>query len=107
MTGPQSKSWEGPEWSHSEHLSSAANAGTPKKWDTTYEWQTVLLLTLGFGLVGLDRWIIAPLAPAMIGDLQLTPSDINNLVAVLGIAWGVAAIFLGGLSDRVAGAGRS
>jgi predicted MFS family arabinose efflux permease len=72
-----------------------------KSWDTNYEWKTVALLTLGFGLVGLDRWIVAPLAPSMIGDLHLTPQDINNLVAVLGIAWGVAAIFLGGLSDRI------
>ena len=66
-----------------------------KSWDTSYEWKTVALLTLGFGLVGLDRWIVAPLAPSMIGDLHLTPQDINNLVAILGIAWGVAAIFLG------------
>lgn len=80
---------------------SAAEPAAPKKWDTRYEWQTVLLLTLGFGLVGLDRWIIAPLAPAMIGDLHLTPANINDLVAVLGIAWGAAAMFLGGLSDRV------
>lgn len=72
-----------------------------KKWDTSYEWKTVTLLTLGFGLVGLDRWIVAPLAPAMIGDLHLTPQDINNLVAALGIAWGAAAILLGGLSDRI------
>jgi predicted MFS family arabinose efflux permease len=72
-----------------------------KSWDTDYEWKTVALLTLGFGLVGLDRWIVAPLAPSMIGDLHLTPQDINNLVAILGIAWGVAAIFLGGLSDRI------
>src|ERR1700761_2794018 len=72
-----------------------------KSWDTNYEWKTLTLLALGFGLVGLDRWIVAPLAPSMIGDLHLTPQDINNLVAILGIAWGVAAIFLGGLSDRI------
>jgi MFS family permease len=72
-----------------------------KGWDTKYEWKAVALLTLGFGLVGLDRWIVAPLAPAMIADLHLDPQDINNLVAALGLAWGVAAIFLGGLSDRI------
>ena len=75
-------------------------AGT-ERWDTNYEWKIVSLLTLGFGLVGLDRWIVAPLAPSMIGDLHLTPQDINNLVAILGIAWGVAAVLLGGLSDRI------
>ena len=34
-------------------------------WDTSYEWKAVTLLGLGFGLVGLDRWIIAPLFPCM------------------------------------------
>ena len=37
-----------------------------KQWDTAYEWKAVLLLGLGFGLVGLDRWIIAPLFPCMV-----------------------------------------
>ena len=42
----------------------AAGAAAPAegKWDTAYEWKTVLLLTIGFGLVGLDRWVIADLA---------------------------------------------
>jgi MFS family permease len=69
--------------------------------DSVYEWKAVLLLSLAFGLVGLDRWIVAPLAPALIADLGLTPQDLNNLVAVLGICWGLAAILMGRLSDRV------
>lgn len=72
----------------------------PPGFDTSYEWKAVLLLSLAFGLVGLDRWIIAPLAPAIISDLQLQPEDINLLIAVLGITWGVAAILMGNLSDR-------
>ena len=74
---------------------------TSRAWDTRYEWQAVTLLSLGFGLVGLDRMVIAPLAPAIMGDLHLTPQDINNLMAVLGTAWGLAAMFMGGLSDRI------
>jgi MFS family permease len=70
-------------------------------WSTTYEWKATLLLTLGFGLVGLDRWIIAPLAPAMLSDLGMTAQDVNNLVAVLGVAWGISAVLMGGLSDRI------
>ena len=70
-------------------------------WDTAKEWRTVALLTLAFGLVGLDRWLIAPLAPAMIADLGLTPQTINLLVAVLGVTWGIAAVLMGGLSDRI------
>lgn len=74
---------------------------TVPKWDTAYEWKAVLLLTLAFGLVGLDRWIIAPLAPAMLKDLNMTPQDVNNLIAVLGVTWGIAAVLMGGLSDRI------
>src|SRR5215475_12958000 len=71
------------------------------RFDTSYEWKAVTLLGLGFGLVGLDRWIIAPLFPAMMGDLHLTYQDLGNLVGVLGICWGVSAIIVGNLSDRL------
>lgn len=79
---------------------------TGKRWDTAYEWKAVALLTLGFGLVGLDRWVIAHLAAAksstMVPDLHLTNpgADIGNMIAVLGLAWGVSALFMGNLSDR-------
>ena len=69
--------------------------------DPAYEWKAVLLLSFGFGMVGLDRWIIAPLAPSIISDLGLSATLINILVAILGITWGVAATVMGGLSDRV------
>lgn len=66
-----------------------------------YEWKAVALLSLGFGLVGLDRWIIAPLAPHILKDLSFGPDKFGLLVAVLGITWGIAAVFLGSLSDRI------
>src|ERR1039458_3474951 len=74
---------------------------TEKAWDTSYEWKAVTLLTLGFGLVGLDRWIVAPLFPAILKDLHLNYQDIGNIVAALGLAWGFFAIVGGGLSDRL------
>ncbi|MDB1107859.1 MFS transporter (plasmid) [Stutzerimonas stutzeri] len=70
-------------------------------WDKSYEWKAVTLLTLGFGLVGLDRWIIAPLFPSMMRDLNLDYQDLGNIIAVLGVAWGIFAIFTGPLSDRI------
>jgi predicted MFS family arabinose efflux permease len=70
-------------------------------WDTSYEWKAVTLLTIGFGLVGLDRWIIAPLFPALAADLRLNYQDLGNIIGALGLAWGGAAILLGGLSDRI------
>lgn len=70
-------------------------------WDTQYEWKTVTLLTLGFGLVGLDRWIIAPMFPSIAKDLGLNYQDLGNLIGALGLAWGICAIVAGGLSDRL------
>jgi MFS family permease len=75
--------------------------GANGSWNTAYEWKAVTLLGLGFGLVGLDRWIISPLFPAIAEDLQLNYQDLGNLVGVLGLMWGVFAIFSGRLSDRI------
>jgi predicted MFS family arabinose efflux permease len=72
-----------------------------KAWDTSYEWKAVTLLGLGFGLVGLDRWIIAPLLPSIIKDLHLDYQDAGNIIGALGLAWGVFAILMGGISDRI------
>jgi MFS family permease len=71
------------------------------QWDTSYEWKTVALLGVGFGLVGLDRWIIASLFPAMALDLGLPEGEIGRLAGILGILWGVFAIFSGRLSDAI------
>ncbi len=72
-----------------------------KLWDTSYEWKAVTLLTLGFGMVGLDRWIIAPLFPSMMRDLNLDYQDLGNIIGVLSLAWGICALFTGPLSDRI------
>ncbi|OUY06401.1 MFS transporter [Acinetobacter populi] len=73
----------------------------PQQWDTKYEWKAVLLLSLGFGLVGLDRWIIAPLLPSIMRDLDLNYTDIGLIFGALGITWGIFAILAGNLSDRI------
>jgi len=71
-------------------------------WDVRYEWLAVTLLGIGFGLVGLDRWIIASLLPlGMAADLGLDVQDGSNAVGALGLAWGVLAIFSGRFSDKV------
>lgn len=68
--------------------------------DPSYEWRIVTLLTVGFGLVGLDRWVISALFPAMARDLHLDYQQLGVLIGVLGIAWGVFSIIGGGLGDR-------
>ena len=72
-----------------------------QKWDTAYEWKAVTLLGLGFGLVGLDRWIIAPLFPFMMKDLGLGYQELGNIAGVLGLAWGFFAIISGGFGDKI------
>lgn len=72
-----------------------------KQWDTRYEWKAVLLLSLAFGLVGLDRFIILPLFPVMMHDLGLDYQDLGNISAALAIAWGISAVLMGRLSDRI------
>lgn len=77
------------------------NNTTTGSWDRKYEWKAVLLLALGFGLVGLDRWIIAPLFPAMMDDLNLDYQDLGLIIGILGVTWGVFSTMGGALCDRI------
>lgn len=70
------------------------------RWDVGYEWKAVALLCLGFGLVGIDRFMILPLFPVIARDLRLDYQQLGQVTGVLAIAWGVAALFMGNLSDR-------
>jgi predicted MFS family arabinose efflux permease len=72
-----------------------------KGWDTGYEWKIILVLSLTFGLVGLDRFILPTLFPAFMGELGLTYQDLGNLVGILAVFWGLSAFAMGFLSDRV------
>jgi predicted MFS family arabinose efflux permease len=72
-----------------------------KNWDTSYEWKIILILSLTFGLVGLDRFILPVLFPSMMGELGLTYADLGNLVGILAVFWGISAFAMGFLSDRV------
>ncbi len=70
-------------------------------WDSSYEWRAVLVLSIAFGLVGVDRFVLPPLFPSMMKDLHLNYQDLGYLVGILGVAWGTAAILVGNLSDRL------
>ncbi|MEM9401278.1 MAG: MFS transporter [Pseudomonadota bacterium] len=71
-----------------------------EQWDTAYEIRAISLLALGFGLVGLDRFIILPLFPVIAEDLGLNYQDLGLIAGVLALTWGLAAIVTGSLSDR-------
>jgi predicted MFS family arabinose efflux permease len=65
------------------------------------EVRTVVLLSLGFGLVGIDRFLISTMYPVIARDLHLNYSDIGLITGALAIAWGISALFMGNLSDRI------
>jgi predicted MFS family arabinose efflux permease len=74
---------------------------TSNGWDTRYEFKAVLVMSLAFGLVGLDRFILLPLLPSISKDLGLNFTQGNSLVSALAVAWGISALFAGNLSDRL------
>ena len=74
---------------------------TSSSWDVQYEWKAVALLSLGFGLVGVDRFMIMPMFPVMSKDLGLDYQDMGMISAVLALAWGVASMFVGNISDHI------
>jgi MFS family permease len=74
-------------------------------WDTGYEWKIILLLSITFGLVGLDRFVLPIILQSpnstMGKDLGLTPQDGGTLAGYLGMAWGISAFVMGYLADKV------
>ena len=68
---------------------------------TSVEVRTVAVLSLGFGLVGIDRFLISTMYPVIARDLHLSYSDIGVITGALAIAWGISALFMGNLSDRI------
>ena len=58
-------------------------------------------MAAGFGLVGLDRWIIAPLFPFMARELHLNYAQLGGTLGILAVAWGLFAIPIGWISDRI------
>jgi len=65
------------------------------------EFNVVAVMALGFGLVGIDRFLIATLFPVIALDLHLSYADIGVITGALAIAWGASALFTGNASDRM------
>lgn len=65
------------------------------------EARVVIVLALSFGLVGLDRFMISTLFPVIAKELELDYGDIGTITGALAIAWGLSALFMGNLSDRI------
>lgn len=69
-------------------------------WNTSYEWKVVALLALGFGLVGMDRFVIATLWPTISADLGFPAEMIADISGYTALAWGFFAIIFGRLADK-------
>ena len=76
-----------------------------KPWDSRYEFKIILLLSITFGLVGLDRFALPIILQSpnstMAADLGLTPQDGGLLAGYLGMAWGISAFVMGYLADKI------
>ncbi len=68
---------------------------------TARELRAVTILSFGFGLVGIDRFLISTMYPTIARDLHLDYGDIGTITGVLALAWGAAALVTGNLADRV------
>ena len=68
-------------------------------WNGRREFAAVILLSLGFGLVGLDRFMILPMFPTIARDLHLKYRDLGVITGALSVAWGFAALISGRFSD--------
>lgn len=69
--------------------------------DHAREGLIVGVMALGFGLVGIDRFLISPLYPTIAAELHLSYGDIGTITGALALAWGVSALVMGNLSDRI------
>jgi predicted MFS family arabinose efflux permease len=65
------------------------------------DWTIVVLMALGFGLVGIDRFMITTLFPIIAKDLELDYADIGIVTGALAFAWGLAALIMGNKADRL------
>lgn len=72
-----------------------------KNWDRSYEIKAVILLAFTFGVLSFDRWLVAPLFPIIMKDLNLDYQSIGNLFGILAISWGIFSAIFGGVSDSV------
>jgi MFS family permease len=80
-----------------EHDATEAHRARP----AGYEWKAVTLMSLGLGLVGIDRFLIVPLMPVLMRDLKLDYQDLGHITGALAIAWGFSSLFTGRIADRV------
>ena len=66
-----------------------------------YEYTVVALNWFIFGFVALDRLLIANLFPWVLPALKMSYTQAGLVMSIVGVAWAVAAIVFGGVSDKI------
>lgn len=66
-----------------------------------YEWKIVLVLSLIWGMVALDRLAVVYLFPVIIPEFKLTNAQAGAITSILAFTWGVSSWGMGYASDRV------
>lgn len=66
-----------------------------------YEWKIVLILSLIWGMVALDRLAIVYLFPVIIPEFNLSNAQAGAITSILALTWGIASWIMGFASDRV------
>jgi MFS family permease len=69
-----------------------------KRW--SYEYTVVLIHWFIWGFVALDRLLVTYLFPMILPELKMSFTQAGFIMSILGLAWGVMAIFGGTLGDK-------
>ena len=73
----------------------------PAPFSPRYEFGLVVLFFFTWGAVFLDRMSVLYLAPFIAPDLHLTHEQVGLLASSLAVAWALASLVFGAVSDRV------
>ncbi|MGD0229216.1 MAG: MFS transporter [Syntrophorhabdales bacterium] len=66
-----------------------------------YSTRLLLLLTFSWGMVGLERMVMAFVMPAIQQDFKLTYTQVGALISAFGFAWALGTWLMGSLSDYI------
>jgi len=64
-----------------------------------YQTRLIILLTLSFGFVFLDRNAFSFLSPFIASDLKLSNSQIGDITSALSFTWAIAGYLISRASD--------
>lgn len=67
----------------------------------SYEWKVLIILTLLWGTVALDRLAVVFLFPVIIPEFNLTNAQAGAITSILSMCWAVSVYICGNVSDRI------